>query len=201
MLSLLDVAERTRTGRKMVEMDWNMALYHKMNDLAQRFEITAPENSWDHFYNDDDALAERALLAGITFLVEMGTYCIQTERVVQFTEREIRESVAESPRQVVMGEGDDARVLGTGPIDLPPLRGTQYLHGPFEDEIAIDVIKCYVQTIGCDYMEGYNYRVLGRSRDPRGADRSCRRQATGGALARSLSPVGSPGDGRRFLSH
>ena len=160
MLSLLDVAERTRTGRKMAEMDWNMALYHKMNDLAQRFELTAPENSWDHFYNEDDALAERALQAGITFLVEMGTYCIQTERAVQFTEQEIRESVAKSPHQVVMGEGEDARVLGEGPIDLPPLRGTQYLHGPFEDEIALDVIKCYVKTIDCDYVEGYNFRVL-----------------------------------------
>ena len=160
MLSLLDVAERTRTGRKMADMDWNMALYGKMNELAQRFELTAPENSWDHFYNHDDALAERALQAGITFLVEMGTYCIQTERVVQFTEDEIRETVAASPRQVVMGEGDDARVFGKGPIDLPPLRGTQYLHGPFEDEIAIDVIKCYVKTIGCDYLEGFNFREL-----------------------------------------
>lgn len=160
MLSLLEVAERTRKGPHMSEMDWNMGLYRKMNELAQRFDITVPENSWDNFYNRDEALAERALQAAIAFLVESGTYCIQTERVVQFTEEEIRESVAASPRQVVMGEGDDARVAGQGPINLPPFRNSAYLHGPFEDEIAIDVAKCYVQALGTDCLEGYNFRYL-----------------------------------------
>jgi hypothetical protein len=160
MLSLLEVAERTRQGPRMADMDWNMGLYAKMNELAQRYEIEVPPNSWDHFHNEDDALAERALQAGIAFLVESGTYCIQTERAVRFTEAEIRESVAASPRQVVMGEGDEARVMGEGPIDLPPMRGTQYLHGPFEDEIVGDVAKCYIETIGCSYLEGYNYRQL-----------------------------------------
>ncbi|MBC7236573.1 MAG: monomethylamine:corrinoid methyltransferase [Chloroflexi bacterium] len=160
MISLLEVAQRTRTGPKMAEMDWNMGLFAKMQELSRRYNITVPENSWDHYYCEDDALVDRALQAGIDFVVEMGTYCIQTQRVVRFTEEEIREAVAASPRQVVMGEGDDARVLGQGPIDLPPMKGTGYLHGPFEDEIAIDVIKCYVQTIGCDYLEGYNFRRL-----------------------------------------
>ena len=160
MLSLLDVAERTRQGPKMPEMQWNMSLFEKMNELSQRFDLTVPPNSWDHYHNGDDALAERALQAGIAFVVESGTYCIQTERAVRFTEEEVHESVAESPRQVVMGEGDDARVLGSGPIDLPPLRGTGYLHGPFEDEIAIDVAECYLRTIDCDYLEGNNYRRL-----------------------------------------
>ena len=160
MLSLLEVAERARKGPKMAEMDWNMGLFFKMNELAQRFDIAVPENSWDHFHNRDQKLAERALQAGIAFMVETGAYCMQTGRTVQFTEEEIRETVAESPRQVVMGEGDDARVHGEGPIDLPKLRGTGYLHGPFEDEIAIDVVKCYVETLGLDYIEGYNFRRL-----------------------------------------
>jgi methylamine--corrinoid protein Co-methyltransferase len=160
MLSLLDVAERTRKGPRMSEMDWNMGLYTKMNELAERFQITVPENSWNHFHNHDQALAERALLAGIAFVVEQGTYCLQTERVVQFTEAEVRESVAASPRQVVMGEGEDARVHGQGPIDLPRYRGTGYLHGPFEDEIALDVMKCYIQALGIDGLEGYNFRQL-----------------------------------------
>jgi methylamine--corrinoid protein Co-methyltransferase len=137
-----------------------MGLFAKMNELTQRYDITLPPNSWDHFHNTDEALPERALQAAIAFLVESGTYCIQTGRVVQFTEEEIRETVTAAPRQVVMGEGDDARVLGQGPIDLPPLRGTRYLHGPFEEEIAVDVAKCYIQTVGCDYLEGFNFRVI-----------------------------------------
>ena len=160
MLSLLEIAERALKGPKMAEMDWNMGLYRKMTELAQRFEIFAPPNSWDHYYCDDDALSERALQAGIAFLVESGTYCVQTERAILFTEDEIRETVAESPRQVIMGEGDEARFYGIGESDLPAFRNTPYLHGPFADEIAIDVIKCYVQTLGVDCMEGYNFRRL-----------------------------------------
>jgi methylamine--corrinoid protein Co-methyltransferase len=163
MLSLLEVAERVRKGPRMSDMEWNMGLFQKMNELAQRFDIVVPENSWDHYWNDDPALSERALEAGIAFVAESGTYCIQTGRVVQFTADEISEAVAESPRQVTMGEGDEACVDGEGPIDLPPLRHTPYLHGPFEDEIAMDVIRCYVETIGCSYLEGYNfYRLDGR---------------------------------------
>jgi hypothetical protein len=51
-------------------------------------------------------------------------------------------------------------VHGQGPISLPRYRGTGYLHGPFEDEIALDVIKCYVQALGVDGLEGYNFRQL-----------------------------------------
>ena len=45
MLSLLDVAERTRQGPKMADMDWNMALYAKMAELADRFQISVPPNA------------------------------------------------------------------------------------------------------------------------------------------------------------
>ena len=82
MLSLVEVAERVRKGPRISDMDWNMGLFQKMNELAQRFDIVAPENSWDHYCNKDPALSERALEAGMAFVVESGTYCIQTGRVV-----------------------------------------------------------------------------------------------------------------------
>jgi methylamine---corrinoid protein Co-methyltransferase len=160
MISLLEVAERARKGPRMSEMDWNMGLFQKMNELAERYQINVPEDSWDCFCNDDDALAQRALEAGIAFLVERGAYCIQTERIIQFTEAEVRQAITESPRQVVLGEGDDARVFGPGPSPLPRLHDTPYLHAPFEDEIALDVIRCYVEALGVDCLEGYNFRQL-----------------------------------------
>ena len=61
MLSLLDIAERTQTGPKMSEMDWNMGLYNKMTELAKRYDIVVPkEIDW---FNADDGLAERAFYA------------------------------------------------------------------------------------------------------------------------------------------
>ena len=36
MLSLLDIAERSQSGPKMSEMDWDMGLFHKMTELANQ---------------------------------------------------------------------------------------------------------------------------------------------------------------------
>ncbi len=161
MISLLEVAERARRGPRMAEMDWNMALYYKMNELAERYRLTVPaEDSWDHFHNDDRALAERALEAGIAFLAEMGTYCIQTERIVHFGEAEVREAIAAAPQQVVVGEGQDARAIGRGPSTLPQGRGTGALHAPFEDEIAVDVARSFVESLNLDYIQSYNFQRL-----------------------------------------
>ncbi|MBM3187857.1 MAG: monomethylamine:corrinoid methyltransferase [Chloroflexi bacterium] len=161
MISLLEVAERTRKGPKMAEMDWNMGLFQKMNELAERFRLEVPkEDSWDNFFNHDDALAERALEAGIAFLAEMGTYCIQTERVVHFTAEEVREAIAEAPRQVVVGEGEDARSFGEGPSTVPKGQGTGALHAPFEDEIAVDVARTFVESVDIGYIQSYNFQRL-----------------------------------------
>lgn len=160
MISLLEIAERARHGPKMAEMDWNMGLYHKMNELVERCRIVLPEASWDNFFNEDDALARRAFEAGVGFLSEMGTYCIQTGRVVQFTEEEVRQACAEAPRQVVVGDGDDARLLGQGPGPVPAGYSTGALHAPFEDEIAVGVARTFVESLGLDVIQSYNFRRL-----------------------------------------
>lgn len=161
MIELLEIAERTRRGPRMTQVEWGMALFQKMQELAERFEIRAPdEDSWDRFHNEDEALAERALEAGIAFLAEMGTRCLQTERVVRFGEEEVREAIAAAPRQVVVGEGADARAFGVGPADVPRGHGTGALHAPFEDEIAVDVARSFVESLDIGYIQSYNFRRL-----------------------------------------
>jgi methylamine---corrinoid protein Co-methyltransferase len=163
MISLLEIAERAIKGRKMAEPEWDMALFHKMNELAKRFQIVAPEDSWDNFHNEDAALAERALEAAIAFLAEQGTYCIQTQRVVHFTDAEVREAIAAAPSQVVVGEGQDARSFGVGPSTVPKGQGTGALHAPFEDEIAVDVARSFVESVDIGYIQSYNFqRLFGR---------------------------------------
>jgi methylamine--corrinoid protein Co-methyltransferase len=160
LISLLEIAERTRKGPRMNEMDWNMGLFQKMNELAARYAITVPADSWDHFHNEDQDLARRALEAGIAFLAEMGAYSIQTERVVQFTEREVREAISEAPHQVVVGEGEQARAIGQGPSKLPQAWGTGALHAPFEDEIAVDVARTFIEALSLDHIQTHNYQRL-----------------------------------------
>lgn len=59
MLNLLDIAERTQTGRKMAEDAWNMSLFQKIQELVKRHDI--PTYSEDmSFLNMDDDLPKRA---------------------------------------------------------------------------------------------------------------------------------------------
>jgi methylamine--corrinoid protein Co-methyltransferase len=162
MISQLEVAQRAQHGPKTPEMEWNMGLYRKASELVERFQITIPaSSSWDLFHNDDDDLAGRVLEAGIAFLAEAGAYCVQTERVVQFGEDEIRQALAEVPRRVEIGEGEDARVYGERrPGERPVVLGGGILHGPFEDEIAVDVARSFVESLELDVIEGYNFRRL-----------------------------------------
>ena len=201
MITLLDIAERTRKGPRMSEMDWNMGLYQKMNELAARYAITVPEDSWDRFYNDDQDLAGRALEAGIAFLAEMGAYCIQTERVVQFTEAQVREAIAEAPRQVVVGDGADARAIGQGHSPLPQAWGTGALHAPFEEEIAVDVARTFIETLGLDHIQTHNFQRLPGPRDLWRAPGGCRRQARRRPSARGRAPRRQAGHVHLLLPH
>jgi len=160
MISMIQVAERCHQGPRMSEMDWDMSLYAKMIELAQRYELAMPDSSWETFFNEDHALAERALEAGIAFLAEMGAYCIQTSRAARFSEQEIREAITAAPRQVVVGQGDDARTLGVGPSKAPPGRGTGALHAPFETKIAVDVARSFVESLDIAYIQTHNFRYF-----------------------------------------
>ena len=131
MLSLLEIAERTQSGPKMSEMDWDMGLYRKVTELAQRHDIRVPQEiDW---FNTDDGLAERAFQAGVDFLVEAGVYCVSTGRVIRFAREEVLEAIREAPTQIAMGAGDDRatfrqhKVEGQEPLDVCPEIGRAHV--------------------------------------------------------------------------
>ena len=43
MLNLLDVAQRAWSGPRMEEKEWRMRLFHKVQELVQRYHIQAPD--------------------------------------------------------------------------------------------------------------------------------------------------------------
>ncbi|WP_258189421.1 monomethylamine:corrinoid methyltransferase [Candidatus Hakubella thermalkaliphila] len=59
----------------------------------------------------DDNLADEVFKAGVEFYANVGTYCPDTERIIKFTEEEIKEALAMAPSAPVFGEGKEARKL------------------------------------------------------------------------------------------
>lgn len=157
MISLLDIAERTQKGRKMPEDAWNMSLFRKIGELVKKYDI--PNYTKDTpFLNLDDDLPERAFQAGVDLLVEHGVYCITTGRVLDLSREEVLEAVRESPKELLVGSGKDARVMKQRKVE-----GTEKLnfcpghHSPFTQDLAPIVVNNFAQIPRTDFIEGFNF--------------------------------------------
>jgi len=109
MISLLDVAERAYSGPRMEDMEWNMGIFRKMQELTKRHNLRRPLP--DKFYEVDEAYLDLLFNAAVDFLHEMGVYCVTTHRVIRFTEDEVREASEQAPSQLIIGEGKDAHII------------------------------------------------------------------------------------------
>lgn len=109
MLNFLDVYERALQGPIMSERDFDMKVFiptlkQVVKDYGIRYDKENPVPS-------DDDEADRLFNAAVDFLSQVGVYCQDTNRVIQFSEEEILEAVREAPGRCFAGEGKDAGVF------------------------------------------------------------------------------------------
>jgi len=156
MPSLLDIAQRTQTGPKMSEMDWDMAFFRQVTDLAKRYDIRVPaEADW---FSTDAGLDERAFQAGVDLIVEVGMYCITTERVIRFSRDEVLTAIQEAPTRITMGEGSERtefrqhQVEGNEPLEVFPGH-----HAPFSTDIGPRVVESMARVPRTAFLEGFNF--------------------------------------------
>lgn len=160
MISLVEIADRMRTGPKMAAKDWDMALFRRMTGLVKEYDIKCPTEQ-SNWLNTDDSLADAAWKAAVDFVVENGCLCLDRERVIRFTEEEVREAVRSMQREVVMGEGKDARVWkqhkieGTEPLNIAPGH-----HAPFTEDLANTVVHNFAMIPRLDFLEGFNFPMI-----------------------------------------
>jgi hypothetical protein len=112
MVSFWEVADRAiNTGSLMKMKDFDMKIFKVASQLVKEYGVKydpkVPIPS-------DNALADRLFEAGLKLYLEVGTYCIDTERVIRFSEEEIREALADlkrAPDGIDIGEGVEKRRL------------------------------------------------------------------------------------------
>jgi methylamine--corrinoid protein Co-methyltransferase len=116
MVSFCEILERATRGPIMSSRDFDMkVLIPKARELVEKYKIRYdPETPCP----SDDDLADRIYQAALDLYADTGTYVIDTERVIQFSRREIEEAVYEAPREAYFGEGPDRCVFrGRKPDD------------------------------------------------------------------------------------
>ena len=109
MVQILDVMERALEGLPMSENDFQLRRYaQKVQEKVREHRIEFdPENP----VPADDSAADELFEAGLELIVEVGAYCMSTNRVISFTEEEVREGLENAPSKVFFGEGRDRKAM------------------------------------------------------------------------------------------
>ncbi len=155
----MEVAERARSGPRIDIKEWDLNLFKKIQELLKEYDIRL--RSDEDFLNTDDSIADAAFQAAYDFVVDMGTYCISTGRVVKFTEEEVKEALKEMPKEVPMGEGNDARVFKQQQLDTRELVNIcPGHHAPFTEDLAPLIVKNFAQIPRTDFIEGFNFAKI-----------------------------------------
>lgn len=110
MLTMMDIYERALKGPIMKEKDFDIRIFlPKVKEIVRKYGIRYnPENP----VPADDAAADNLFEAAVGFMTEVGVYCQGTNRIIQFSETEIRQALREAPGKCTAGAGPDAGVLG-----------------------------------------------------------------------------------------
>jgi len=119
MIRFMEVFRRTQTGPYMSEMEYDMAFNQKVSEIVKKYGITYDP---DHPIPNNDQMADDLFQAGLELYEQVGTYCVDSGRVIRFSREEILEALAMAPTDPVFGEGKDARTMLVRPpeSDLPP---------------------------------------------------------------------------------
>lgn len=123
MLNFLDVYERVLKGPLMSEQDFDIKVF--IPTLRRVIKEYGIEYDNENPISNDDTAADNLFDAAVDFLSQVGVYCQDTNRVIQFSKEEIHDAVREAPGKCLAGEGKDAGVFG---MRVPDDRKIPWLH-------------------------------------------------------------------------
>ena len=109
MVQMLDIMEKALEGPPISENDYQLRRYApKVQEKVREYKIKFdPDNP----VPGDNSLADDLFEAGLELLVDVGAYCMSTNRIIPFTESEVREALRNAPSRVFFGEGRDRKAM------------------------------------------------------------------------------------------
>lgn len=146
MLTYQEITHRALSGPIMSEKDYDLKRFVRtLRRIVKKYDIQ---------YNPDtpvpwqDDLADRVWQAALEFLSEVGAYCVDSERVIEFSQAELEQALKDAPQDVVLGEGKDARPV---PIrkpedEAPPWCSLGAAGAPVNsDEVFLSLMHAYAE--------------------------------------------------------
>jgi hypothetical protein len=111
MLNFLDIYERALKGPIMTEQDFDMKVF--IPTLRKVVKDHGIQYDEENPVPADDIATDNLFNAAVDFLTQVGVYCQDTNRVINFSNKEILDAVQEVPGKCFAGEGKEAGVFST----------------------------------------------------------------------------------------
>ena len=142
---LLEIIDRANQGPVVDEKVFDLEhVAEGISRVVRDYEIAFDR---DVIVQQDDAMVDRVWEAALDFLTGCGIYHTDTGRVMLFAREEILNALAAAPSQVIIGEGDDSRVLKHRAVEdsNPPLVSGGPIGTPLSEELYVPIMQSYFQ--------------------------------------------------------
>ncbi|MBI4186596.1 MAG: monomethylamine:corrinoid methyltransferase [Chloroflexi bacterium] len=149
-LTMRDVWARAETGPICPTQKFELkVLFPEVKKLVGKYDIKYNPESPVPL---DDKLIDRVFQAGLELLTGAGVLCTDTERIIQFEEQEVRDTIRFVSGEVTLGEGKDAVVMAHRGIEdrrLPVIWGGP-VAVPVSENIMIKAYESYAREPSLD---------------------------------------------------
>lgn len=159
-VGIFEAYRRATTGQSISEDEWDYQIIPgTLSKLKEKYNIKIDKKQ---IVPTDPELISNIFKAGLEMLATTGVYCIDTGRVIKYTEDEILTAIKAAPKEFYIGEGNDAvlmkdrkhtdsrpPIIQGGPTGAPVSEG-QFLnmHEAYAKEPLVDtIVNGVLQTI------------------------------------------------------
>jgi methylamine---corrinoid protein Co-methyltransferase len=158
-------------ARVVDELMWDMKIVPEVvMRLLKEYDIKMKPVG-DAVVMSDDALADRLFAAGLALAEQLGTYCVTTNRRVQFSKSEIAAALEVAPVEVHMGDGNDRHIERKRRLEdssYPTIKGGG-VGTPLPEDLYLPITQSYAQeplidaVINCTLERVYGREIRSRS--------------------------------------
>ena len=144
-VTVFETFNRAKSGQKVAEDTWDNQIIPKTaSRLKDKYGIAMDPKV---MVPTDEKLIDNLFRAGLEMLVECGIYCMDTGRVIKYTEEEVWASLAAAPKSCVIGEGREARTLSPRSFadSRPPLIQGGPTGAPCSEPMFLPIHESYAK--------------------------------------------------------
>ena len=158
MVDLLEIAERSQTGPKMSPKEWDLNYFKKITAYVNDYGIKYDNKE---FFNTNEKILDHIIEGAIDFVSAIGVYCFTTNRVINFSKKEVESAIKASPEYLQVGQGNDARIVKKRKIEEDESLGLRPgHHSPYTSDIISSAVRNFAQIPRADFLEGPNFMEI-----------------------------------------